>query len=85
MSVRKSLIFVMTLFDEHETIHVRGESRGGRVSIMIPNTLLISYAQNDKCSNQRCVYYTMHKILKNCKKLRTDICIYTNLLLIDIF
>jgi len=50
----------MTMRVEHETTH----TRGGSLSIVIPDALLESYSQNDKCSNQRRVYYKIRMILK---------------------
>lgn len=41
----KSLFFVIIVYGEHQTLLVRGGSRGGWLLIVIPDTLLESYSQ----------------------------------------
>jgi len=55
---------IKTKSGEHKTTPARGRSRFGWLSIVIPDTLLESYSQNDKYFNQRHVYYKIRMILK---------------------
>ena len=67
------MFFMMRVRGVDETTSARGGLRGGWLSIVIPDTLLENYSQNDKCSNQRPVYYKIHVNLKRLQESYTHI------------
>jgi hypothetical protein len=67
------MFFMMRVRGVQETTSARGGSRGGGISIVIPDTLLESYSQNDKCSNQRRVCYKIHMNLKRLQESYTHL------------